>query len=205
MKITRLFSYVTLGFAVWTMSSCAPCDCDKASASAVNTKKEEQPVSHTTRGENSASLAMLMSEKYENVDRFALEGGVPEDIEVIGKLTNIDKGNEDIAFIKSIFNTLRGAENTAQQLDIKFSMSEEPVENGMFIFSIESQEEKELTFQMYDEEGFDIVAYNQLAVNNGKNYRALNVNAFEDGTYIFKLSDESGKELVRRVEVAKAN
>jgi hypothetical protein len=202
MKISKLFSYAVIGFAAYSLVSCAPCDCDGVAASAADTKKTEE-VSHTTRGESVVTFSTLMADNYESVDRFKFTDKLPEDLEVIGKLADINQANEDAAFIKSIFNTLQGAENEAQQLDVAFTMSEEPVEDGLFVFSIDSEDEKDLTFQMYDEEGFDMVAYNKLAINNGKNYRALNVNDFEDGTYIFKLSDESGKELVRRVEVAK--
>lgn len=202
MKITKLFSYAIVGLAAVSLVSCAPCDCGEVSASAAEVNKTEE-VSHTTRGENAVGLSALMADNYENVNRFKYEGGSLDKIEVIGKIADINQANEDVAFIKSIFNTLQGAENEAQQLDVAFSMSDEPVEDGHFVFSIDSEDEKELTFQMYDEEGFDMVAFNKLDINNGKNYRALNVNEFEDGTYIFKLSDASGKELVRRVEVAK--
>jgi hypothetical protein len=144
-----------------------------------------------------------MAENYTTVERFKFEGNLPQDLGIIVKSAEINQAYEDAEFIKSIFNRLQGAENEAQLLDVAFSMSDEPVEDGIFVFSIDSEDEKDLTFQMYDEEGFDMVAYNKLAINNGKNYRALNLNDFEDGTYIFKLSDNSGKELVRRVEVAK--
>ena len=56
---------------------------------------------------------------------------------------------------------------------------------------------------MYDEEGFDMVAYNKLQLNSGNNYKVLNVNEFENGTYLFKLTDDSGKEMIRRVAVDK--
>lgn len=102
--------------------------------------------------------------------------------------------------VTSIMRALVGAENKAQLLDVNFTMSDEPV-SDMFVFGIETEEEKELTFEMYDEEGFEMAANNTISVTQGNNYRALNVKSLEEGNYFFKLKDESGKELTRQITV----
>lgn len=112
------------------------------------------------------------------------------------------KQNEDA--ISGIMGSLMAAENEAMQLDVKFTMSDEPV-SEMFVFGIDTEEEKDLTFEMYDEEGFEMAANNTISVTKGNNYKALNVKSLENGTYIFKLKDEAGKELTRQVTVDRKN
>lgn len=112
-----------------------------------------------------------------------------------------DNANADAADIANLNNSLMAADKEAQLLDVKFNMSDEPVDNGMFVFGIETEDAKNLTMQMYDEEGFGMVANNQFQVNKGENYKALNVNALENGSYVFRLKDDNGKELQKTVVV----
>jgi hypothetical protein len=98
---------------------------------------------------------------------------------------------------------LIATENSQNQLAVEFSMSEEPVDNGTFIFGIKSEDKQDLTFMMYDEEGFAMVANNSFEVKEGSNYQALNVSDLKAGSYIFKLVNEKErKELVKRVEIS---
>jgi len=108
----------------------------------------------------------------------------------------------DAQAVMNINQALMGAEKEAQLLDVNFTMSDEPVANGMFIFGIETENAKNLTLEMFDEEGYAMVANNKFDVNEGNNYKALNVNTMENGTYTFRLKDEAGKELNREVTVA---
>ena len=115
-----------------------------------------------------------------------------------------DQENEDAQDLMNMNTALMSAEKEAQLLEVKFSMSDEPVENGMFIFSIESQEGKNLTLEMYDEEGYSKVANNKFQVTEGNNYKALNVNSMGEGDYLFRLKDDEGRELVRTVNITSA-
>ena len=108
----------------------------------------------------------------------------------------------DAQAVMNINQALMGAKKEAQLLDVNFSMSDEPVENGMFIFGIETENAKDLTLEMFDEEGYAMVANNKFDVTEGNNYKALNVNTLENGTYTFRLKDDTGKELNREVTVA---
>lgn len=110
-----------------------------------------------------------------------------------------DNAAEDAINIK---NSLLGADKEEQMTDINFSMSEEAVSDGVFIFSIATENAKDLTMKMFDEEGFQLAAHNQFTVNTGDNYKALNVNSLESGEYTFRLEDAEGKELTRKVTVA---
>ena len=120
-------------------------------------------------------------------------------------VTKAANAAQDDDAIKGIMRSLMGAENEAQLLDVKFHMSEEPVEEGLFVFGIEAEEQKSLTMEMYDEEGFEMAANNKINITEGNNYKALNVKTLEDGKYFFKLKDDAGKELVREVVIAHKN
>lgn len=50
--------------------------------------------------------------------------------------------------LKNIHKKLIEAENEAELLNVKFSMSNEPVENGLFVFGIESPDSKKLIIEM---------------------------------------------------------
>lgn len=135
------------------------------------------------------------------------EGIQPQDLDILTK--NISRSRSEASanveateLVTSIFNALIAAENTQNQLAVEFSMSEEPVDNGTFIFGIKSQDKQDLTLMMYDEEGFAMVANNNFEVQAGSNYKALNVSDLQAGGYIFKLrNDKDGKELIKRVEI----
>lgn len=111
--------------------------------------------------------------------------------------------DQDAMDVMKINQNLMGAEKEAQLLDVTFTMSDEPVENGMFIFGIETENAKGLTLEMRDEEGFALVANNEFEITTGHNYKALNVSTLDNGTYNFRLKDGAGKELNRQINVAK--
>ncbi len=110
--------------------------------------------------------------------------------------------DDDAQALMNINQTLMAADKEAQLLDVNFVMSDEPVENGVFIFGIETENAKNLTVEMFDEEGFGMVANNQLEITEGNNYKALNVNSIESGDYVFRLKDEQGKELEKSVTIS---
>jgi len=124
--------------------------------------------------------------------------------DIIGAAQKMNAENQDAIDVMNINQTLMGAEKEAQVLDVNFTMSDKPVENGMFIFGIETPDSKNLTLEMYDEEGFALVANNKFDINKGNNYKALNVNSLENGTYTFRIKDDNGRELNRTVEVVAA-
>lgn len=126
------------------------------------------------------------------------------DVIVASQKAGAAEADADVA--KDLNSAWLGAEKTAQILDVTFNASEEAVENGMFIFGIQSENAKELTMEVFDEEGFTQVASNSFAINgeNANNYKALNVRALDNGVYNFRLRDSEGKELNRQVKVANA-
>jgi hypothetical protein len=155
--------------------------------------------------ENSIDLDSHRGAKAEHqaIDRFSL-ADIDVSLEAMETvaMNQMNAEDADAAAIMSINQALMGAEKEAQLLDVNFSMSDEPVDNGSFIFAIESPDVKNLTLEMFDEEGYEMAANNKFDVNEGNNYKALNVTSMESGDYLFRLKDDSGRELVRTVSIA---
>lgn len=127
-----------------------------------------------------------------------------ETSDIVATAQAMNAEDADAQDIMNINSTLMGADKEAQLLDVNFTMSDEPVENGMFIFGIETKDAKSLKIEMFDEEGYAMVANNKFDITEGNNYKALNVNSLENGSYSFRLKDDTGKELNRTVTVKAA-
>lgn len=136
------------------------------------------------------------------IDRFSAQG-LDLDIEALQTIVaeRAQAESEDAMVAMQINQSLMSAQKEEQVLNVNFSMSEEPVANGMFIFSIESPDSKELTLELYDEEGYNRAAENTFGVNEGNNYKALNVTSLDNGEYLFRLKDGEGRELARTVNI----
>lgn len=144
-------------------------------------------------------------ESHQAVDRFSL-ADIDVDFDAMETIAmeQMNEEEDDAQILMNMNARLMAAEKEAQLLQVNFSMSDEPVENGMFVFSIESPDGKNLTLEMYDEEGYEKVANNKFEITEGNNYKALNVNSMSDGDYLFRLKDDQGKELVRTVNISNA-
>lgn len=147
----------------------------------------------TTRGAKKIKAAERFSAAELNVKFEQLET-------IVMQKASAAAAADDAATIANLFGNLQTAQN-AQALNVKFSMSDAPVEDGIFVFAIESDEDKKLLMEMYDEEGFEMSAQNNLNVTTGNNYKALNVKEMDNGNYVFRLKDEEGRELVRSLSI----
>lgn len=108
----------------------------------------------------------------------------------------------DAALMSNIFNQLQAAENKAQALtSVKFTVSDAPVEDGIFLFALESQVDQNLTFEMFDQEGYQMAANNTLTLSTGNNYKAINVKDINNGEYVVRIKDSENRELVQRVTI----
>jgi hypothetical protein len=124
--------------------------------------------------------------------------------DIVASAQAMNADDADAQYISNLNAAFMSAEKEAQLLDVEFTMSDEPVENGMFIFGIETKDAKSLKIEMYDEEGYAMVANNNFDITEGNNYKALNVNSLDDGAYTFRLKDDTGKELDRSVTIKTA-
>ena len=123
------------------------------------------------------------------------------DIESIQLKSRESLSQKDREDVSTIMREFMNAENNAAELDVELLMSEEPVEDGVFVFSIETPKAQNLAVQMYDEEGFEMAANNKIALHEGTNFKALNVKSLENGQYIFLLKDDFGREIMRKLTV----
>jgi len=212
-KKINLFSIAFIFLAFLTLQACnQDCNCDDNKVSDAGTRAIglEDNLSFKER------LVLSVEDDVaavQNIETFKFDKSMLKDIELSDlellrtdvRKPNLDErvANAEAAeLVSSIYNSLMAAENTQAQLDVQFLMSEEKVDDGMFLFSIRSQEEQDLVFTMYDEEGFETVANNAFSITEGENYKALNVESLPTGTYLFKLQNKTNnKELVRKLTV----
>ena len=152
--------------------------------------------SNSVNTSHMASTAININASVVERDEFKFDA---TDLDIIEPVMMETISEEDI--LSNIHRSLMAAENEAELLDVKFSMSDESVENGLFIFGIESSDAKKLIIEMYDEEGYQLTANNEFKVEEGNNYKALNVKGMENGDYIFRLKDEKGRELNRTINI----
>lgn len=138
----------------------------------------------------------------QQIERFSLDSLEIDltSLEVI-TLQKSEAQDEDMLVLLELNHTLMSAEKMEQLLDVKFTMSDEPVKDGNFVFGIESNETQKLTLEMFDEEGYQMTANNMFTVNSGHNYKSLNVKSMDSGSYLFRLKDDSGKELVKKLTI----
>ena len=108
---------------------------------------------------------------------------------------------DDKKVVATIYTTLMAAEKVAKMLDIEMVASDDPVQDDVFVFALKSEQQKDLTMKMFDEEGYELAAHRVMEVTEGSNYRALNVESLEDGTYMFQITDETGAELNKKVTI----
>jgi len=132
-----------------------------------------------------------------NIDANAItRGGVLYD-----RVSLVSDESNDEADILNIAEALFSTEKETQLLDVKFTAAVDSVTNGMFLFGIETENDKNLSFEIYDEEGYDLVGRNGFVIYTGQNYKALNLNTLESGSYVFRLRDDKGAELNHTITV----
>jgi hypothetical protein len=115
----------------------------------------------------------------------------------------MDNG-DDKQVVTTIFTTLMAAEKVASALNIEMVMSDE-VNDDVFVFALKSEEQKDLTMKMFDEEGYETAAHRVLSLDKGNNYNALNVSTLPDGAYIFEIQDAEGNSKTQKVNVKRGN
>ena len=114
------------------------------------------------------------------------------------------KQADDAAAAASMLRNTLAAQGSNTMNDVQLTANAK-AEAGMFIFSLDATQTKNVSLQLFDEEGFSLAANNTFSINSGKNYKALNVAALDNGTYKMLLKDEEGKEIVSRVVVENNN
>lgn len=142
------------------------------------------------------TLALLLSFSFAQ----ATEAPQTED-KMVAVILMMDDG-DDQEIVATVYTSLMAAEKVSKVLDIEM-VAQSEVSDDVFIFSLKSEEQKDLTLRMLDEEGYSTHANRQLRVENGNNYNALNVESLPDGTYRFILTDENGAEKTQSVTITR--
>lgn len=133
------------------------------------------------------SLALLAL----SFNLFAADAPQQEE-KMVAIILMMDDG-DDQEIISTIYTSLMAAEKIAKVLDVEL-IAEDEVNDDVFVFSLKSQEQKEIAMKLFDEEGYEMAANRVLKLESGNNYNALNVTTLEDGTYKFQITDETGAE-----------
>lgn len=129
---------------------------------------------------------------------YAYEAPAQED-KMVAVVLLMDDG-DDQEIVATIYTSLMAAEKVAKVLNIEM-IAEDEVNDDVFVFSLKSEEQKDLTMKMFDEEGYELAANRTLRVEDGNNYNALNVKSLPDGTYKFQLTGEDGAEKTTTVTI----
>lgn len=105
--------------------------------------------------------------------------------------------------IMNINEALMGAEKETRLLDINLLLSKQAIQNNTFVFGIESEEALNLSLAMYDEEGFSMVVDCDFELKAGGSFLAINIENLENGTYLLRIKDNEGAEIIDYIEVSK--
>ena len=111
----------------------------------------------------------------------------------------MDNENDE-QVVQTIYTTLIAAEKVAKLLDVDLT-AQDKVTDDVFVFSLKTKKQKELTMKLFDEEGYELVAHRIFDVKKGSTYRALNVETLQDGTYTFELSDKMGRSSKKKINI----
>ncbi len=220
-KLPKILPVFLFAMSFGLLQSCQQ-ECDCATASITDGPNRSDEVSLTTNvvgaSSNSFRTNLILGvkddlDKIKSVPTFKYDPKVfgnisPEDLAILNadntkpQLGEKAQNAQAAELVASIFNSMVGAENEQAQLNVQLLLSEEEVKDGMMLFSLRSEEAQDLNFKIYDEEGFQTVANNTMSVNEGENYKALNVASLPNGTYLFKLrNDKTRKEMIRKVMI----
>lgn len=152
----------------------------------------------STINERNMTVNFNQLEGIDLFDASTLKGTEIENIQLKSRESLSQRDREDVS---TIMREFMSAEKVNAELDVQLLMSDAPVEDGVFVFSIETTEKQNLAIEMYDEEGFEMAANNRISLHEGINYKALNVKSLESGQYMFLLKDDLGRELIRKITV----
>jgi heme/copper-type cytochrome/quinol oxidase subunit 3 len=177
---------------VFLFAAFTSCNSDKTNMGSAAADVQKQNLNMQTRA--SLKKAATFSAALSSVDMTTVQ-----QIAVAKKQQN---QAADAALMNNIFNQLQAAENKAQALtSVKFTISDAPVEDGIFLFALESQVDQSLSFEMFDQEGYQMAANNTLSLSAGNNYKAINVKDINNGEYVVRVKDGENRELVQRVTI----
>lgn len=133
-----------------------------------------------------------LAEKYQaeaKLDTEAIEVNFQGQIIVLGA-SDILNCNE------TTLNTIP-LEEESQLLDVNFTMSDDPIATGLFIFGIETENDKNLSLELFEKKTDDLLLQCTFKITEGNNYKGMNVAHIASGAYTLRIYDEDKKALYR--------
>jgi hypothetical protein len=126
----------------------------------------------------------------------------PVDVKMVAIVLVVadDDDDDDQATVTTVYATLMAAEKVANLLNVELTVSKDNVSDDVFVFALKSEDQKKLAMKLLDEEGAE-VGENLFSVEQGANYRTINVANLKDGTYTFRLFDDNGAETSEEFKV----
>lgn len=212
----RILSLLTIATMLYTFSACSTCDCEQQGkkTNGEDIIQSPQRTGNSSGSENANAFFITMRNKAKTlaeIERQSLSAGVlPKNVKIGDIVIDATRDRNELdaegtSMVMTIFNSLMKAEGMENQLDLQFSMSDKAVEDGVFLFALRTPDSfkgtQQISLQMFNEEGFEMVANNQFQITPGNNYKALNVRDLTNGIYILRLSDGGSRELLRRVQI----
>jgi hypothetical protein len=125
-------------FAVILMSACQSNGTENSESQKIS---GEKLLSETT--ERSMTINFNTVESVKLFNAAAIDVNSVEQIIIKGRESRSQQDREEVL---SLMRNFRTAENTKSKLDLELSMSDEPVENGIFLFSVETPKKSVFVF-----------------------------------------------------------
>ena len=110
--------------------------------------------------------------------------------------------DDDDQTVTTVFTTLMSAKKVAKALNAEVTVSDDPIFDDVFVFSLKSKEQEDYAIKLFDEEGAE-VGHNGFIAEDGNNYKRVNVQSLKDGSYNFVITDKEGREYNKTITVAR--
>ena len=88
-------------------------------------------------------------------------------------------------------------------LDLAVEVSNDKAADGFLMLSLESNKTQKILVEVSGSEGYVVFSKNEMELNEGSNYKALDVLDLENGAYKLILKDLDGNKLEKAISVNK--
>lgn len=121
------------------------------------------------------------------------------------KAEQLSSDKSDVDAVMRINESLMGVavEKEPKLLEVNLLLSKAPVQKDFLVFAIESETPKELILQIFSDEGFLMPVHCFFNVPKGGFFYAIDVEYMDAGHYRFRLKDDNGAELNRRIKITR--
>jgi len=137
-------------------------------------------------------LLLLVGTVFTSNNAFAAPSGA-KTVTIVLVVADDDDDDDQVVF-STMYASMMKAEKIANILQVELAVSKDKIADDVFVFALKSSDQKDLAIKLIDEEGTE-VGENLFSVEQGANYRTVNVSSLNDGVYTFRLIDRNGAEI----------